>query len=72
MCVARSQTVEDAEPQRWPSMSLHHEHTRDEFVRYAMPVRRPWACADFDPRLVIRLSQTSTRVTCALEVLRVE
>lgn len=72
MCVARSQTVEDAEPTRWPSMSLHHEDTAREFVRYGLRVRRPWSCADFEPMLVIRLSQTSTSVTCALEVLRVE
>lgn len=72
MVVAHSQTVEDAEPNRWPKMSLHHEFTSAEFVRYELLVRRPWACADFDRKLVIRLSQTSTAVTCALEVLRVE
>lgn len=72
MVMARSQTVEDSEPQRWPRMSLHHEYTTAEFVRYEIPVRRPWACADFDRRLVIRLSQTSTAVTCSLEALRVE
>lgn len=72
MVVARSQTMEDAEPNRWPKMSLHHEHTTAEFVRYELQVRRPWSCADFERRLVIRLSQTSTTVTCSLEVLRIE
>lgn len=66
------QTIEDAEPIRWPGMTLHHEHTSFEFVRYEVSVRRPFSCADFERRLVIRLSQTSTRVTCALEALRVE
>jgi hypothetical protein len=70
--IAIWQTVEDGEPTRWPGMTLHHEHTSFEFVRYEVSVRRPWSCADFDPKLVIRLSQTSTRVTCALEALRVE
>ncbi len=70
--LAYSQTVEDSEPLRWPSMTLHHEDTTCEFVRYGIRVRRPYSCLDFDPRLVIRLSQTSTRVTCALEVLRIE
>lgn len=70
--LAHSQTLEDAEPVRWPSMSLHHEHTTSEFVRYGVRVRRPYSCLDFDSKLVIRLSQTSTRVTCALEVLHTE
>jgi hypothetical protein len=72
MGVARAQTVEDAEPHRWPAMTLHHEHTSAEFVRYEFRVRRPWACADFDPHLVLRLSQTSTRVTASLETVRCE
>ena len=67
-----AQTIEDAEPVRWPGMSLHHENTLYEFVRYEVSVRRPYALTDFDRRLVIRLSQTSTRVTCALEALRTE
>lgn len=71
--LARSQTLEDAEPNRLPRMSLHHAYTSFEFVRYEVCVRRPFSCADFDPRLVIRISQpTSTRVTCSLEVLRIE
>lgn len=70
--LARSQTLEDSEPLRWPSMSLHHEDTTCEFVRYGIRVRRPYSCFDFESKLVIRLSQTSTRVTCALEVLQVE
>lgn len=70
--LANCQTVEDAEPSRWPRMSLHYAQTSYEFVRYGMRVRRPWSCADYPPELVIRLSQTCTRVTCALEVLRVE
>ena len=66
------QTIEDAEPVRWPGMTLHHEHTTYEFVRYEVSVRRPYALTDFDRRLIIRHSQTSTRVTCALEALRTE
>ena len=66
------QTVEDSDPIRWPGMSLHHENTSFEFVRYEVSVRRPYALTDFDQQLIIRLSQTSTRVTCALEVLKVE
>lgn len=70
--LAHSQTLEDVEANRWPRISLHHEYTSFEFVRYEVCVRRPFACADFDPKLVIRLSQVSTRVTCSLEVLRTE
>ena len=66
------QTIEDGEPNRWPGMTLHHEDTSFEFIRYEVSVRRPFSCADFDVRLILRLSQTSTRVTCALEALRVE
>lgn len=72
MCVARSQTVEDAEPLRWPAMSLHHEDTTQEFVRYELRVRCPESCGDFDQKLVIRLYQMSTSVTCTLERLRIE
>lgn len=72
MGVARSQTLEDGDPLRWPSMTLHQEHTSAEYVRYEMFIRRPYALHDFDRRLVIRLSQVSTAVTCALERLRVE
>ena len=70
--LARSQTMEDMEPHRFPLMSLHHEYTTYEFVRYVILVRCPWKCTDFSAKLVIRDSQTSTRVTCALEVLRTE
>jgi len=66
------QTIEDSEPVRWPGMTLHNEDTSFEFVRYEVSVRRPYSLTDFNPRLVIRLSQTSTRVTCALEVLSTE
>ena len=70
--VLHSQTIEDGEPVRFPGMTLHHEDTTMEFVRYEVSVRRPFSCADFERRLIIRLSQTSTRVTCALEALRTE
>jgi hypothetical protein len=65
-------TIEDTEPTRWPGMTLHHADTSFEFVRYEVSVRQPYALTDFDRRLIIRLSQTSTRVTCALEALRTE
>jgi hypothetical protein len=74
MFLAHCQTVEDSDPLdcRLPEMTLHHEYTLAEFVRYEFRVRRPWSCRDFDERLVLRLSQTSTRITCALQELRVE
>ena len=68
--IASAQTIEDAEPVRYPGMTLHHADTTFEFVRYEVSVRRPYALTDFDRRLIIRLSQTSTRVTCALEAER--
>lgn len=64
--------AEDTKPQRCPLMTLHHADTTYEFVRYEFRVRRPWSCADFDPHLVLRLSQASTRVTCSLETVRCE
>ncbi len=70
--VLHFQTIEDGEPVRFPLMTLHHEDTSFEFVRYEVSVRRPYSCADFNVRLIIRLSQTSTRITCALEALRTE
>jgi hypothetical protein len=72
MCLAHSQTVEDTEPNRWPEWTLIHQGTTFEYVREEVGVRRPYALTDFDRRLVVRHSQASTRVTCALEGLRVE
>lgn len=60
-------TVEDAEPRIWPSMTLHHEYTTKECVEYKVSVRIPRTLTSFTQRLTIRLSQTSTAVTCALE-----
>ena len=60
-------TVEDGEPIRWPHMTLQNELTSFEFVQYIVCVRRPLTLTTFDERVVIRLSQTSTRVTLALE-----
>lgn len=66
--VSNPQTVEDGDPRFWPSMTLHHEDTTQEFVQYQVSVRRPRLLTHFTGKLTIRLSQTSTLVTCALEV----
>lgn len=60
-------TVEDGDPRFWPSMTLHHEDTTQEFVEYKVSVRRPRRLTHFTDHLTIRLSQTSTLVTCSLE-----
>ena len=65
--LAHAQTVEDVEPRALPDMTLHHEYTSFEYVQYKVSVRCPWRLTHFEQRLLIRLSQTSTRVTCALE-----
>jgi hypothetical protein len=60
-------TVEDGESPRMPQWTLHHEHTTFEYVREEVSVRCPGTCRDFIERIVLHFSQTSTRVTCALE-----
>lgn len=62
-----NQTVEDWEARAMPSMTLHHEYTTREFVQYKVAVRVPRTLTSFTKRLTIRLSQTSTAVTCSLE-----
>lgn len=66
--VNASQTVEDFEPRAMPAMTLHHEYTTQEYVQYQVSVRVPRTLVTFDESLTLRLSQTSTRVTCSLEV----
>jgi hypothetical protein len=60
-------TIEDGEPIHWPDMTLQNEMTSFEYVQYKVCVRRPLSLVNFTEQVVIRLSQTSTRVTCALE-----
>jgi len=65
-------TVEDADPRALPDMTLHHEYTSLEFVQYKVSVRVPRTLVNFQQSLYIRLSQTSTLVTCSLEAVRPE
>lgn len=67
MAVARCQTAEDGLSPRVPEVTLHGEGTDREFLRVLMRVGRPWACTDFDRRLVICASQVTDVVTAALE-----
>jgi hypothetical protein len=60
-------TVEDGDPRTMPVWSVEHEHTTFEFVREEVSVRRPGTLTNFIDRIVLQFSQTSTRVTCALE-----
>lgn len=67
LAVAQLQTIEDGEPIHWPAMSLECEATSFEFIQYKVSVRCPHLLTNFKEQVVIRLSQTSTRVTVALE-----
>lgn len=62
-----NQTVEDWEARAMPDMTLQHADTTFEFVQYQFSVRKPMTLTNFRETVVIRLSQTSTKVTVALE-----
>lgn len=70
--LVESQTVEDLEPIRWPSIVLRYEDTSQELVEYKVYVRQPRTLTSFSDRLTIRLSQTSTSVMCSLEAVDAE
>lgn len=65
--LAHSQTIEDVDPVRYPTWTIHHEGTTFEYIREEVSVRRPYALTDFETGLVLRHSQVSTRITIALE-----
>lgn len=70
--LADAQTVEDLEPIRWPSIVLRYEDTSQELVEYKVYVRQPRTLTSFTDQLTIRVSQSSTSVTCSLEAVDAE